>query len=1136
MGSWKPCPCCSSEAPEHALWNVTDTATGDVLRVKVPWSARAHHYGWGDQPHVRWTDADGAPRYGLAEGRGDIGVTAMDTEGNVVRLHHGKFTEHGKKPEGLKVPQSANQRAVAELRKASQVILLPLLKARELKAGQRWITVHPNGPDEKGVPVMIQQEPDGSHRIVAGAGGKLTHLRLHGVKSEEEYADAASGKAKERREKEKDRKAGQSTDDKGKEKTAKKDVEAAKLLAERAFIQKVRERVGGVTEDLDQKKIEGLSSGAQSLVTTRHHKKQLREADEAVQSMSKKLVEEHVSTAIESEAVKRAVEEDPVVAPQAHEMAQAELDLKKTEDDERRAERRANQTRTTSGQSDVGERAAQGIIAAVEKAHDPKVDLDRLGGRDDDPKPSILRNTLLPSEEIDRRAAQSLQDAKVLAKVAKGEAPADATEKRIVEKALKKAGVENLDDPEEVKAAALGEMGRAARRAELQRARAKRFREMEADKEAGGEEGAERALMYTDMLGGIATSASAAKAMGLTEAERVPMQEPEIAAALDVLQERQVLRKKTQEFQAANKEAESGKYDRSRRAFDLQVDPNPEKVALSVQEDVQRELTERLLGMVSRKRTEHLQALSAGHYDALADVGLGIGGQRFIDRPTVDAIGVGNAAMLMRHALDAEGHTSKNVLGALESHHVDQLTKLSADAINKADRYVPGMSTAVEGVDDIEKALHHLDAHEADIGDAQRALGSALGRMEATATMAQAYRKALPEHMTVAAKSGDMGTSLAWLHSVGLQPEDYAIDYKEGKIEIPRRSWSKMVNAIPTEEVTRRKEANAIKAGKRDEEGYLPPGIVRRASSTFTNPTPDAPRYHVPLDLSGGDVRAALEDHVGSRLADGEQPHEVLHDLLAPVNMNAAPDPEAYADHVRDLFPLNDAEGKAVKYQEHMGHFQTLADKFMERRHGSATGSMHAQDIGVDDPKTHEALFRTLAKNPNAVAAFTPTGQLTHEHARTLRDHFYTRMGIDPKAKADGATFQREIAELGPEPSETAGTQSLFGHAGPTPEYREWAAKRDAVLARHPRAGVDEAIKAAKGAPEKIEAAKRAAAEATTPWEQYVETHGSLEMAQRALQDEIRGGFVRDFADHYGKIHGKGLKVGSRRWRTASGT
>ncbi len=1126
METWKACPCCPTSSPAHALWEVTDTATGDVLRVKVPWATRNDHHGWGDRAHVRWKAADGKTRYGLEHARGDVGVTAMDTEGNVVRLRHGQYTEHGKKAPLLPLPGTVAQRGNTALRKASQATLEPLLKARELKAGQRWITVHPNGPEEKGVPVLIQQEADGSHRIVAGAGGKLTHLRLHGVKSEEEYAEAAAGKAKERREKEKVRKAEQAPDDAKKEKQAKKDVEAAKLLAERSFVQKVRDRVGGVTEDLDESKLKGLSTGAQSLIITRHHKKQVREADAAVQAMSKKLVAEHVSSVIESEAVRRAVEEDPAVGESAQELAQMELELKASEDEERRAERRSNQLRTTGGASKVGERAAVAIIDTVEKAPSPESDLARLGGRDDDPKSSFLRQTLLPSEEIERRAAQSLQDAKVLAKVAKGEAVEGAVEKKIVEKVLAKAGVDDPADTEAVKQAALAEAARSSRRAEIQSARAKRFKEMEADSEQGGEAGAERALMYSDMLGGIATAASAAKQLGLTEAERVPMQEPEIAAALDVLKERQVLRKKVQEFQAINKEAESGKYDRSRRAFEVTVDPNPEKVALSVQEDVQRELTERLLGMVARKRTEHLQALSAGHYDAMADVGLGIGGQRYIDRPTVDAIGVGNAAMLMRHALEEEGHAGKTVLSALETHHVDQLSKLSAEAIDKADRYVPGMSAAVEGVDDIEKALSGLDAHEADVGDAQRALGSALGRLEATATLAQTFRKAIPTHMTVGAKSGEMQTTLAWLHSVGLKPEDYAIDYKEGQVQIPRRSWGKMVNKIPTEEVERRKVANDIKSGRHDEEGYLPPGIVRRAASTFTSPTPDAPRYHVPLDLSSGDTRGALEDHVGSRLADGEQPHEVLHDLLSAVNVGAARDPDAYTQHVRELFPLHDADGRAVKYQEHAEHFQSLADKFMQAKHGTTTGSMHAQDIGVDDPKTHEALFRTLASHPEAVAAFTPTAQLTHQHARTIRDHFYERMGIDPKARADHATFQRELATLGAEPSETAGTMSLFGHAGPTPEYQAWAAKRDSVLARHPRAGLEEAIRAAKGDPEKVEAAKRAAAEAPTPWERYVDTHGSLELAQKALQDEMRGKFVQKFAEHHGKITGKGLKVG----------
>ena len=63
--------------------------------------------------------------------------------------------------------------------------------------GTRWITVHPNGKDEKGVPIMIKESANepGSYYVVGGAAGKLNHLKLTGVKSKEEADKDAKEKA-----------------------------------------------------------------------------------------------------------------------------------------------------------------------------------------------------------------------------------------------------------------------------------------------------------------------------------------------------------------------------------------------------------------------------------------------------------------------------------------------------------------------------------------------------------------------------------------------------------------------------------------------------------------------------------------------------------------------------------------------------------------------------------------------------------------------------------------------------------------------------------------------------------------------------------------------------------------------------
>ena len=58
---------------------------------------------------------------------------------------------------------------------------------KSIPAGARWITVFPNGRDNKDQPLLVQEEKNGTMRVIGGAGGKLNYLKLKGVRSESEY-------------------------------------------------------------------------------------------------------------------------------------------------------------------------------------------------------------------------------------------------------------------------------------------------------------------------------------------------------------------------------------------------------------------------------------------------------------------------------------------------------------------------------------------------------------------------------------------------------------------------------------------------------------------------------------------------------------------------------------------------------------------------------------------------------------------------------------------------------------------------------------------------------------------------------------------------------------------------------------
>ncbi len=127
-------------------------------------------------------------------------------------------------------------------------IIVLLLKA--IQAGERWITVHPNGPDEKGQPVLVTEQKDGSYKVVGGAGGSLNHLRLTGVKPKEAYAAAIREKAKARREdKKKQRERDKVLGLQEKKAEAHRRISEQQRSANREFVQGVASAMGWRPED-----------------------------------------------------------------------------------------------------------------------------------------------------------------------------------------------------------------------------------------------------------------------------------------------------------------------------------------------------------------------------------------------------------------------------------------------------------------------------------------------------------------------------------------------------------------------------------------------------------------------------------------------------------------------------------------------------------------------------------------------------------------------------------------------------------------------------------------------------------------------------------------------------------------------
>ena len=175
-----------------------------------------------------------------------------------------------------------------------------LLKASALPPGAHWITVRPNGPSSTGQPVLIEPQPDGSAKVIGGAGGSLNHLRLRGVKSHSDYkaeAKAAKDKRKQSRQEQiaADKKAGIHDA----KQQVREDVQKQRKAAERSVIDAVAKKAGWKPEDLQfpEDDYAHLSEKALAKVRDRHHRHLLARAKDVIRQSRERLVNDAAARA-----------------------------------------------------------------------------------------------------------------------------------------------------------------------------------------------------------------------------------------------------------------------------------------------------------------------------------------------------------------------------------------------------------------------------------------------------------------------------------------------------------------------------------------------------------------------------------------------------------------------------------------------------------------------------------------------------------------------------------------------------------------------------------------------------------------------------------------------------------------------
>lgn len=156
------------------------------------------------------------------------------------------------------------------------LVLSGLSEALKSDPSERWITVHPHGKDEPGVPIKLKVDPANPNigRVVGGAGGKLNYKVVH-IKSKDEYRAQARARRQKRRQEGKSQLAGRSK--------AKEAVREGKVAAERKEIQAVASALGWSIESLTvpEEQLVGMSDKEKAKAHSDHHRQLLKDVKKA---------------------------------------------------------------------------------------------------------------------------------------------------------------------------------------------------------------------------------------------------------------------------------------------------------------------------------------------------------------------------------------------------------------------------------------------------------------------------------------------------------------------------------------------------------------------------------------------------------------------------------------------------------------------------------------------------------------------------------------------------------------------------------------------------------------------------------------------------------------------------------------
>lgn len=851
--------------------------------------------------------------------------------------------------------------------------------------GARWITVHPNGRDEKGVPVMIQETKHGSgvYHVIGGAGGKLNYLKLRGVKSEHEYRQEAGERQKARREQRKQ--------------------------------QRERDKAAGTYEAKQQ---------ARQAVSDQRREHEAK----FIETVSGAMGWDPKEVAFQAEAYAN-------VSPEARKQAEA-------------------------------------------KHHG-----------------EILRRA---NEAVEAQRARLLVDADARAEVL-GEIPLESADPGTI-------AVEDLD-PVSPQPAGLGYATDYKGRAE-----ARGLTEQALESEAGALR--ERRLAELPPEQQEAARARSERAQRIRrELETVRAPEPKTGTKLADAKQAVALLRAQKELKLVQKKARAAAAEIDQavepRAYVIEVgkDGLDESVMEDLENDLRTARTRAFLAEAAKQGTDYEKTLArhlgAGAYNSLNALSLTAAGAGLVDRDVVDVMGIAGAAQVLARRLHADMTPDEvaEIARALEQYHLDHYLDASEESLREAMEWqaVANEIDAGQAVDghDLARA-QELNAKRRDaVANAQRALGTALGEMEANAALIVALKQGAKDSTEVSLGHISAEGAIRQARAIGLERGDYQIHAVGANrfLAVSGAGMDRLAKPVDRESLAATREALAIIDGQRDEDDWLPMGVANRPDLAVHTPAGAAPRLAEPF-APGPDLERAVRDYIGGRTADGDPPADILADLLAESTMQQVGDRRAeFVAALDQVAPMRGADGKPVRAESHQAAFEALADQYVSDRYGAGRQPLHRQHV-VTDQVTVDALHRALAAEPTGIAAFKAAGDLTVHDQGALRAFFSAHVA-KPDDRAIGLRAELEEIEKSEPERET---DDMFGR-GTNPMWVAWKGRRDAKAAEVNAAGFG--------------------------WAKYVDVMGDPTKAYAAIQDLVRSKVVKEFHQAHNTLRADApLKLG----------